>query len=60
MILFDFVKVFRYYLHEHETHKGFRWNLTDSKVGCHLVDLVLKRQVCSTFIPLDLALHVVS
>ena len=58
MVLIHFVKVFRNYLHEHETHEGFRWNLTDCEVGFNLVDLVLDCQVCSTFIPLYLALHV--
>ena len=57
LVLFDFVKMFRNNLHKHELHKGFRCKLIDCEVRFHLVNQVFNRQVCSTFLPLNLALH---
>ena len=46
LVLFDFVNIFRDYLHEHKTHQSFRWNLADCEVCLYLVDPVLDCNVC--------------
>ena len=58
LVFFDFIKMLWHYLHEHESHESFWWNLADCEVRFHLVDPVFNRQFRTTFVSLDLAFHV--